>query len=86
MTEQWRPVVSYEGFYEVSDRGRVRSLDRIIIRRDGRPYHAQGRILRPQPHAPSWVLSVTLARRGHACHRCVHKLIQAAFDDEENAA
>jgi hypothetical protein len=27
MTEQWRPIAGYEGFYEVSDRGRVRSLD-----------------------------------------------------------
>jgi hypothetical protein len=27
--ERWLPVVGYEGFYEVSDRGRVRSLDRV---------------------------------------------------------
>ena len=33
MTENWRPVVGYEGFYDVSDRGRVRSLPRR--RRDG---------------------------------------------------
>lgn len=26
MTEQWRPVVGFEGRYEVSDQGRVRSL------------------------------------------------------------
>ena len=29
MNETWRPVVGYEGSYEVSDHGRVRSLDRI---------------------------------------------------------
>lgn len=29
-TEEWRPVLGYEGFYEVSDRGRVRSIDRKI--------------------------------------------------------
>jgi len=28
--EEWRPVVGYEGFYEVSDWGRVRSLPRIL--------------------------------------------------------
>lgn len=28
-TERWLPVVGYEGFYEVSDHGRVRSLDRV---------------------------------------------------------
>lgn len=29
--EQWRPVVGYEGLYEVSDLGRVRSLGRIDV-------------------------------------------------------
>jgi hypothetical protein len=28
MTEKWKPVVGYEGIYEVSDQGRVRGLDR----------------------------------------------------------
>jgi len=31
--EQWRPVVGYEGLYAISSRGRVKSLDRTIIRR-----------------------------------------------------
>jgi hypothetical protein len=86
MTEQWRPIAGYEGFYEVSDRGRVRSLDRVIIRSDGRPYRAKGRILRPQRHPPSWVVTVTLARRGEREQRCVHKLAQEAFGEKEKAA
>jgi hypothetical protein len=28
--EEWRPVVGYEGIYEVSDRGRVRSMPRRV--------------------------------------------------------
>lgn len=34
--EEWRPVIGYEGHYEVSDRGRLRSLPRAIKRSDGR--------------------------------------------------
>lgn len=30
--ETWKPVVGYEGLYEVSDHGRVRSLDRRVQR------------------------------------------------------
>lgn len=30
LTEEWRPVVGYEGFYEVSDQGRVKSLSRHV--------------------------------------------------------
>ncbi|MDU6479009.1 MAG: NUMOD4 domain-containing protein, partial [Corynebacterium kroppenstedtii] len=44
--ERWRPVVGYEGIYEVSDQGRVRSLDRIITQHDGMKRPMRGRILR----------------------------------------
>lgn len=40
--ENWRPVVGFEGRYEVSDLGRVRSLDR----RDHRGHRIPGRLLR----------------------------------------
>lgn len=34
MTESWRAVVGYEGSYEVSDCGRVRSLGRVVKQRN----------------------------------------------------
>lgn len=53
--ENWRAVTGFEGRYEVSDLGRVRSLDRIIERVDGRKgangnivkCRLKGRLLRP---------------------------------------
>lgn len=42
MTENWRPVVGYAGFYEVSDLGNVRSLDRV----DARGMLRKGRVLK----------------------------------------
>jgi NUMOD4 motif len=84
--ERWRPVPGYVGFYEISDRGRVRSLDRVIVRRDGAKYPVRGRILRPSRHPPSWVVTVSLARCGHKRDRCVHKLVQQAFGTTEEAA
>ena len=30
MEEIWKPVVGYEGFYEVSNMGRVKSLERKV--------------------------------------------------------
>ena len=30
MSENWRPVVGFEGAYEVSDRGRVRGVGRFV--------------------------------------------------------
>lgn len=45
MTEQWRPVVGFEGFYEVSDHGRVRSLDRASRGSHGSTRKIKGRVL-----------------------------------------
>jgi NUMOD4 motif len=83
--ETWLPVCGWGGYYEVSNHGRVRSVDRLIIRRDGRKYRAKGRILRPATHKPSWVRSVTLARAGYRSNQCVHLLVRAAFGIEEAA-
>lgn len=49
MTERWLPVPGYEGHYEVSDLGRVRSLDRVLPRRGGhsRTFFSRGRVLKP---------------------------------------
>ena len=33
--EEWRPIRGYEGSYDVSNLGRVRSLDRIVKHRKG---------------------------------------------------
>jgi hypothetical protein len=34
-TERWLPVVGYEGYYEVSDLGRVRALERALVYKNG---------------------------------------------------
>jgi hypothetical protein len=48
--EVWKAVAGWEGFYEVSDAGRVRSLDRVIMRRGraAQPYPTKhrGRLLK----------------------------------------
>lgn len=44
MIEEWRPIVGYEGLYEVSSYGRVRSLDRY----DNRNYFRKGKVLSPR--------------------------------------
>lgn len=48
--EKWLPVVGYEGLYEVSDFGRVRSLDALKFTGPGRSavYTLPGRVLKPR--------------------------------------
>ena len=73
--EQWRPVVGYEGRYEVSDLGRVRSLDRI--RSNGRKW--RGRVLRPVPMERGY-LSVNLWLDNTPRMHLTHRLVLAAFE------
>jgi hypothetical protein len=44
--EQWKPVLGYEGLYEVSDQGRVRSVDRWLNCRDGQRQWHRGKLLK----------------------------------------
>jgi hypothetical protein len=80
MTEEiWKSVPGYEGQYEVSNQGRVRSLDREIeqLSRQGNPYKKKllGTMLRPG-RMPAGHLSVSLGRFNS---QCVHKLVLLAF-------
>lgn len=47
MKEKWLDVVGYEGYYKVSNLGRVKGLDRTIISKRGYKYRIKGRILSP---------------------------------------
>jgi hypothetical protein len=75
--EMWLPVAEYEGFYEVSDHGRVRSLDRLIERRGKGTMLYKGVMLRP--FHGKWRTVVLLHRDGQPRTTAIHKLVLEAF-------
>jgi hypothetical protein len=80
--EKWLPIGGWVGFYEISDLGRVRSLTRLIQRKDGTETRHRGRILRPSRNLDGRIV-VTLQRQisGTAYRRkpLLHRLIAKAF-------
>lgn len=76
--EIWKPVVGYEGYYEVSNMGRVRSVDRIIHRSDGRTRIAKARILKPFGSKYGH-LELKLYRDANVNNCQVHRLVLEAF-------
>lgn len=78
--EVWRAVTAYEGCYEVSDQGRVRSLDRETLHRSGRGWkrRLRGRVMTPTVGSHGY-LSVMLSADGAAARRLVHDLVTEAF-------
>jgi uncharacterized protein YerC len=79
VNECWRPVVGYEGLYEVSDHGAVRSVYRTIVDSRGVSRVFRSRLLRPSHEGNPGYAVVSLYRdRVHKYVR-VHTLVAAAF-------
>lgn len=80
--EIWKAVVGYEGYYEVSSHGRVRSLDRHITKqwRDGTYTLCvlRGRIRQPA-RRPNGYLCTTLSREGEVKTFLTHRLVAKEF-------
>lgn len=76
--ERWLPVPNWEGFYEVSDKSRVRSVSRVIEVCDGRRRRWPGRVLRPWPDHSGYP-SVRLQAGDRRESVAVHILVQRAF-------
>jgi hypothetical protein len=80
--EGWRPVAGYEGLYEVSDAGRVRSCARLVptANRFGpfmRSYPAK---LKALYHDKDGYVAVSLGREGVQRAYRVSRLVLTAFD------
>jgi hypothetical protein len=89
--ENWRPVVGWEGFYEVSDHGRVRSIPRVVPRAGTRIVSlaaghqpvtldrlTPGRVL-SQRRKRHGFMAVALSRDGQSWTVGVHRLVLQAF-------
>lgn len=79
MIETWKEIKGYEGYYEVSDEGRVRSLDRIAT--DGR--RLKGKILEGSIDSYGYKV-VGLSKGGKATQHKIHQLVLGAFSDNPN--
>jgi hypothetical protein len=74
--EEWRAVVGYEGSYEVSGHGRVRSLDRIVITTQGISRRMPGKLIKPSPSGGAGRYRVSL---GKGAKVYVHHIVLEAF-------
>lgn len=78
VSERWRAVPGYEGSYEVSDRGRVRSMARNVPSRWGGFRRAPGKVL-SAGRGPGGYWHVVLYKDGEKRQPKVHRLVLAAF-------
>ena len=79
MQEIWKDIKGYEGFYQVSNMGRVKSLDREIIYKDGRVYKYNGQIIKTYKNNNNGYLTVTLRKNSNIKTFDVHRLVALHF-------
>lgn len=76
MSEEWKDIEGYEGLYQVSTFGRIRSCNRTIeTSLNVRRY--TGRIIKQQEH--KGYLSVMLSNTGTQTRMPVHRIVAKAF-------
>ena len=80
MEELWKQIDGYEGYYEVSNTGLVRSIGRNVIRSDGVVHHRVGKNKKPTPNKDGY-LTVKLSKNGVDTRVTIHSLVAAAFVD-----
>lgn len=83
MLEEWRDIKGYEGWYQVSNLGNVRSLDREIIYSNGKIYKQKGKMLKPTLRNNGYYY-VSLSKNNVRPKFDVHRLVAITFLDNDN--
>ena len=82
--EEWRDIEGYEGLYQVSNEGRVKSVGRVIVRSNGRRQIIRERILAPATNCFGYKY-VNLRTQGVGGKSItIHRLVAKAFVPNPN--
>lgn len=79
-SEEWRPVYEWEGLYEVSNLGNIRSVDRWVTWKNGTQRFCHGAPMSQKSHARGYGhKQVSLSNQDRKATPCVHTLVLEAF-------
>lgn len=81
--EEWRDIEGYEGLYQVSNYGRVKSLERTICEKGGKVRKVSEKILK-QILGKNGYFGVGLSKNGISKRTNIHRLVAEAFITNPN--
>ena len=79
--EIWRDIAGYEGLYQVSNMGRVKSLERTVAGKNGSQRTVRERILKPQIDCFGYFRISLSEGSGKMKTTKVHRLVCEAFHE-----
>ena len=77
-TEIWKDIPNYEGLYQASNFGRIKSFDKVIAQKNNSRAIKKGRILKPST-SHSGYYQIVLSKQSIRKSYKVHRLIWLAF-------
>ncbi len=75
---EWRPISGFEGYYEVSDTGLVKSLERRVQSSNGRVNKISEKIIKSSVNNRGYT-RVSLNLNGRGFQKTIHRLVLEAF-------
>ena len=80
MEEIWKDVVGYEGLYQVSNLGNVRSTDKYVNGKNDTKRFVKGKILKKHKNRFGYLyVHLSLGKRNHHKFSSIHRLVATAF-------
>ena len=77
--EEYKDIIGYEGLYQVSNLGNVKSLSRIVICKNGTIKIIKEKILKPYKSYSNGYLQVNLCNNKNKKTKEIHKLLAISF-------
>lgn len=80
LNEEWKPIKGYENLYEISNYGRVRSLDKYVKSKNGSMQFRKGKLIIPHiPNKKAPHYQIQLWKNGAYKYFYIHQLVYIAF-------
>ena len=87
MQEEWKDIIGYNGKYQVSNFGNVRSTDRYYRQDNGKGFESEhlykGKMLKPF-YTERGYKRIGLSQKGKVKYYTIHKLVAMAFISNPN--
>lgn len=78
MNEIWKDIYGYDGVYQISNLGNIKSLDHLVIQSNGMKRIQRGRILSKSKSIKGY-LRVSLSKLKKNKHFFIHRLVMITF-------